>query len=156
MDSGCKCIDFGSTCLEMLGATRCTMNEIATYSTEIYIESFINGRDLYEENLGESNSNNIAKNYFHLAMKLIWGGVEPTLLEIMMQNYYESEMLSLASNNEIEENILTRTRLQMLFVWQGSKLLYMGKRDEYINFAQQATSGLDLKLEDYRKNLKIN
>ena len=156
MDNKYKGINFESSYLDLLEKTQYTMNEIATYSTEIYIESFINAKDLYNENLDECSFNNIAKNYFHFAMKLIWGGTLPTLFEIMMQNYYESKMLSLSSSNEMEANILICVRLQMLFVLQGSKLLHMGKRDEYINFAQQATSNLVFKSEDYRKILISN
>lgn len=138
------------TCLELSEELQKSMNELIIYITESYIEFVVKGNDLNNKDLNESNPNDIAKIYFHYSLEMMFSGVYPDTYQIMMQNYYESKMLLLISSKV--DNLID-IRIQMLFVLYGCKLLHMGKREEYLEVANQFASNRIFDIDYYKEIL---
>ena|GEM_PF-1968690 len=130
-------------CLELSDKMQNSVNEIIIYCTGLYIKLSNDRKEILDidKHLDESNFKNVAKNYFNYSMKLLTDGIKLDLFEAIMQNYYESKMLSLVSNKSTyEEHTLDCVRLQMLFVLYSSKLLYLDEKDEYLYLTSQFAS----------------
>ena len=130
-------------CLELSDEAQNSVNGIIIYCTELYLELY-NGRKKIidiDEHLDESDPDNIAKNYFNYSTKFLVDGIKLDLFEVIMQNYYESKMLSLVSNKITNKQyMLDCIRLQMLFVLHSSKLLCANEKKEYSYLVGQFTS----------------
>lgn len=138
------------TCMGFSKEIQKSMNELILYMVDVYIDYTINDNDLYGNNLKEDNIDDIVKIYFCYSLELMYSGVFPDTYQILMQSYYESKMESLAGVDN-----LNAIRIQMLFVLYSSKLLHSGKKEEFLEVANQFISNRLFDVS-YYKNILIN
>lgn len=131
------------TCMGFSEEIQRSMNELILYMIDTYIDYAVKGNDLKEDHAGD-----MAKAYFCYALDLMFSGVYPETYQILMQNYYESKMASLSAADHSDA-----IRLQMLFVLYGSKLLHEGKREEFLEVANQFASNKLFDLSYYKSIL---
>jgi hypothetical protein len=124
-----------------------SINDLIIYITDSYIEYVLKGNEISKEELSNNNIDDIAKIFFLYSLDMMFSGVYPDTYQIMLQNYYESKMLSIFLSQSDNINDI---RVQMLFVLYGSKLLHMGKREEYLEVANQFASNKIFDLEYYK------
>lgn len=76
----------------------------------------------------------VAREYFKFGLTLIYHGLMPAALNIIMENAYE-----VIIDNFKEENIKI-LRLELLFIKKSISLLHIGERKEFIDFCGQLVS----------------
>lgn len=135
------------TCLKFSEKLQTSINDLIIYITDSYIEYVLKGNEISKEELSNNNIDDIAKIFFLYSLDMMFSGVYPDTYQIMLQNYYESKMLSIFLSQSDNINDI---RVQMLFVLYGSKLLHMGKREEYLEVANQFASNKIFDLEYYK------
>lgn len=137
------------TCIGLSEELQKSMNELIIFIMSTYIDYAVKGNDLSSNDLKEDNASDIARIYFHYSLELMFSGVFPGTYQVLMQNYYESKILSLSQAENLDA-----IRLQMLFVLHGSKLLHSGKREEFLEVANQFASNRVFDV-DYYKNILL-
>lgn len=137
------------TCIGLTEEAQKSMNELILFVTEAYIDYAVKGNDLGSNDLKEDQASDMAKIYFLYSLELMFSGVFPDTFHILVQSYYESKMLSLTGTENLEA-----IRMQMLFVLYGSKLLHSGKREEFLEVANQFASNRIFDV-NYYKNILL-
>lgn len=110
-----------------------TVDKLIVSINEIYINSITSlviPRKNFDFNLAENQNPLI---YFRFGISLIYDGVSPSLLNVLMQNAYEVILENCIDNKSI-------MRLQLLIVKESINLFYIHNIEKYISFIRQMVS----------------
>ena len=136
------------SCMNFTDEEQKAVNDIVIYSVNTYIDYFYKGKNLKVFKADLDIEKNIAKSFFIYTLDLMLSGVFPETFNILTQNYYESKMQLLTTEDNIEV-----VRVQMLYVLYTSKLLHQRKINDFLDVANQFASNKLFDADYYKKTI---
>lgn len=126
-------------CMDFSEDLQKSINDLALYMVDSYVEISEKGGEINE------TGTDLPKRFFGYALKLIFSGIYPETFEVLIQNYYESAIIKLLGDDDIES-----IRIRMLLVLQCSKLLHSGNKEQFLEVVNQFSSNRIFNISFYR------
>lgn len=133
------------SCMNFSEETQKAINDIVIYSINAYID-YYKGKSLEDLKREIDAEKNVAKSFYIYTLDLMLSGVFPETFCILTQNYYESTMQLI----ETQENIKT-IRIQMLYVLYSSRLLHENNVNRFLEVANQFVSNKLFDVDYYKR-----